>query len=179
VRRVVVSEFLTLDGVAEDPSRFPTDWDDDVMDAHMYEALGAQDAVVLGRRTFDEWAPYWPDATIEPFASFINAVPKHVATSTPLDVDWAGTSVIEGGLVEFVRDLADGPGGDIGVYGSISVAQALLAAGLVDELRLAVIPAIAASGRRLLDGVPAQRLETVHSSTSPTDKLLLDYRLVR
>ena len=89
----------------------------------------------------------------EPFATFINGVPKYVATSTPLDREWANSTVIDGGLVEFVRDLKEQDGGDIGVHASISVAQALLAAGLVDELRLVFAPTIVGSGRRLLDGV--------------------------
>ena len=177
MRKVVVTEFLSLDGVAEAPDTFATDWDDDVMDAYMTAAIDAQDAVILGRRSYDEWAAFWPDATIEPFAGFINAVPKYVATSTPLTQPWANTSVIEGDLVQFVRELADRPGGDIGVHGSISVAQALLTAGLVDELKLAIVPTIAGSGRRLLDGMSAQRLELMHSATSPTAKLLVDYRL--
>lgn len=87
--------------------------------------------------------------------------------------------MIDGDVVEFVRDLADRPGGDIGVHASISVAQALLAAGVVDELKLAIVATIAGSGRRLLDGVPARRLASIHSVTSPTAKLLLDYRIVR
>jgi dihydrofolate reductase len=179
MRKTVVGLMVSLDGVAEDPHRFLTDWDDDVMDAHMAASIDRQDAVVLGRRSYDEWAPFWPGSTIEPFASFINAVPKFVATSTPLDREWANTRVVEGGLLEFVRDLRDRPGGDIGVHASISVAQALLAAGLVDELTLVIIPTITGSGRRLLDGLPPQRLETIRSTTSPTGKLLVDYRIVR
>jgi dihydrofolate reductase len=179
MRKTVVGLMVSLDGVAEGPHRFLTDWDDDVMDAHMAAAIDRQDAVILGRRSYDEWAPFWPGSTIEPFASFINAVPKFVATSTPLDREWANTQVVEGGLLEFVRDLRDRPGGDIGVHASISVAQALLAAGLVDELTLAIIPTITGSGRRLLDGLPPQRLETIRSTTSPTGKLLADYRIVR
>ena len=93
---------------------------------------------------------FWPSSEIEPFASFINGVTKYVATSTPLDRDWANTTVIDGGLVEFVRDLKQQPGGDVGVQGSISVAQALLAADVVDELKLAIGPMIAGRGRRLL-----------------------------
>ena len=83
------------------------------------------------------------------------------------------------GLVEFVRDLKDRPGGDIGVHASISVAQTLLAADVVDELRLVIAPRIAGSGRRLLDGLPSLRLETIRSTTSPTGYLLVDYRLIR
>jgi len=77
-----------------------------------------------------------------------------------------------------VRDLKDRPGGDIGVHASISVLQALLAAGVVDELRLAIAPVIVGSGRRLLDGLPAIRLEALRSLTSPSGYLLVDYAVM-
>jgi dihydrofolate reductase len=179
MRKIVVGLMLSLDGVAEDPHTFLTDWDDDVMDAHMAEAIDAQDAAILGRRSYDEWAPFWPESTIEPYATFINSVPKFVVTSTPLGQEWANTRVVEGDLIEFVRELQAQPGHNIGVHASISVAQSLLAAGVVDELSLVILPTIAGSGRRLLDGLPPQRLETIRSVTSPTGKLLVDYRIVR
>lgn len=179
MRKIIVSGFVSLDGVAEGANTFPTDWDDDVMDAKGAELIKTQDAVILGRRTYDEWAGFWPTSTIEPFASFVNAVTKYVATSTPLDQEWANTSTIDGDLVTFVRELRDQPGGDIGVHGSISVANALLRAGLVDELKLVIIPAVAGSGRGYLDGLTPQRLETIESVTSPTGKLIADFRVVR
>ena len=117
-RKVVAGYFLSLDGVAEAPDRFITAWDDET-DASGAELIATQDAVILGRRTYDEWAGFWPGSDIEPFASFINAVPKYVATSTPLEQEWAGACAIDGGLVEFARDLKARPGGDIGVHGSI------------------------------------------------------------
>lgn len=178
MRNVVVYELLSLDGVAETPEEFVTDWDD-VMDAHLAAVIATQDAVVLGRRSHDEWAAYWPGSDVEPFATFINGVTKYVATSAPLTRQWAGSSVIDGGLVEFVRDLTGQPGGDIGVHASISVARSLLAAGVVDELRLVVAPAVVGRGRRLLDGLPAIRLESIESTTSPTGSLLLGYRVLR
>ena len=78
---------------------------------------------------------FWPASEIEPFATFINGVAKHVAASAPLEPQWTNAHVIDGDLVEFTRRLKDGPGGDIGVHGSMSVAQALLAGGIVDEPR--------------------------------------------
>ena len=84
MRKVVVYELLSLDGVAEDPNSFFADWDD-AMDANLGAVIAAQDSVILGRRSYEEWAGYWPGSEIEPFASFINGVAKHVATSTPLD----------------------------------------------------------------------------------------------
>jgi dihydrofolate reductase len=177
VRKVVVYELLSLDGVAESPDGFFADWDE-AMDANLAAVIGTQDAVVLGRRSYDEWAGYWPGSDIEPFATFINGVEKYVATSAPLDPTWASATVVDGELVEFVRDLKARPGADIGVHASISVARALLAAGVVDELRLVIAPAVAGGGRRLLDGLPAIRLESIGSVTSPTGSLLVWYRVV-
>jgi dihydrofolate reductase len=133
VRKIVVYELLSLDGVAEAPDRFFADWDD-AMDANLAAVIATQDAVILGRRSYTEWAEFWPSSQIEPFATFINGVTKYIATSTPLDRDWAHATALDGGLVDFVRDLKQQPGGDIGVHASISVAQALLAADVVDEL---------------------------------------------
>jgi dihydrofolate reductase len=178
VRKIVVYELLSLDGVAEDPDRFFTDWDD-AMEANLAAVIATQDAVILGRRSYTEWAAFWPSSQIEPFATFINGVTKHVATSTPLDRGWANASAIDGGLVDFVRDLKQQRGGDVGVHASISVAQALLAADMVDELKLVIAPTIAGRGRRLFDGVPSLRLGSMRSAVSPTGSLLVDYRLIR
>jgi dihydrofolate reductase len=168
---------MSLDGVAEDPDGFFTDWDD-AMDANLAAVIATQDAVILGRRSYDEWARFWPDSEIQPFATFINTVEKYIATSEPLDREWANTSVVDGGLIDFVRDLQNRPGGDIGVHASISVAQTLLTAGIVDELRLVIAPTIAGVGRRLLDGLPSIRLAPIRSVTSPTGYVLLDYRVI-
>ncbi len=176
MRKVVVYELLSLDGVAQDPDEF-FGWDD-VMDVNLGEVIATQDSVILGRRSYDEWAGYWPGSDLEPFATFINSVDKHVATSSPLDRAWTNSTVIDGDLIGFVQDLRQRSGGDIGVHASISVAQSLLAAGVVDELRLVIAPAIAGRGRRLLDGVPAHRLEAVEVATSPTGHLLATYRVL-
>jgi len=176
-RKVVAGHFLSLDGVAEAPERFITAWDDET-DASGADLIATQDAVILGRRTYDEWAEFWPGSEIQPFASFINAVPKYVATSTRLDREWTSSRVIDGGLVDFVRHLKGQPGGDIGVHGSISVTRTLLAADVVDELRLVIAPTIAGSGQRLLDGLPLIRLETIRGAASSSGHVLVDYRVV-
>ena len=106
-RKVVAAYFLSLDGVAEAPDQFITTWDDET-DASGERLIATQDAVVLGRRTYDEWAGFWPGSEIQPFADFINVVPKYVATSTPLDGGWANSHVIDGDLVDFVRRLKAG-----------------------------------------------------------------------
>ena len=175
MRKIVVYELLSLDGVAEDPDSFFADWDD-AMDANLAAVIATQDAVILGRRSYAEWAQFWPSSQIP---TFINGVTKYVATSTPLDRDWANATVLDRGLVEFVRDLKQQRGGDVGVHASISVAQALLAAGVVDELRLVIAPRVAGRGRRLLDGLPSIQLESIRSEISPTGYLLVDYRVIR
>jgi dihydrofolate reductase len=178
MRKVVLYELSSLDGVAEDPDEFFSDWDE-AMDANLAAVIATQDAVILGRRSHDEWSEYWPDSEIEPFATFINDVAKYVATSTPLGRQWHNAKAIEGELVQFVHNLKNSSGGDIGVHASISVAQALLAADTIDEIRLVVAPAIAGRGRRLLDGLPPMRLESLRSATSPSGSLLADYRVSR
>ena len=178
MRKIVVYELLSLDGVAEDPDGFITEWDD-AMDADLAAVIATQDAVILGRRSYTAWAQFWPSSEIEPFATFINEVTKYVATSTPLDRDWANATALDGDLVDVVEDLKQQPGGDIGVHASISVAQALLAADVVDELRLVIAPRIAGRGRRLLDGLPSMQLESIRSEISPTGYLLVHYRVRR
>jgi dihydrofolate reductase len=134
--------------------------------------------VLLGRRTYDDWAGFWPSSDNEPFASFINGVQKFVVTSTPPEQNWANTTVVQGGLPGFVTELKRRSGGDIGVHGSIALTQSLLREGLVDELRLVIAPALQIHGRRLFDeGVP-KRLSLTRNLTSPTGYLLLDF-LVR
>ncbi|HEY2779097.1 MAG TPA: dihydrofolate reductase family protein [Gaiellaceae bacterium] len=174
MRKVVVYELLSLDGVAEHPDAFITEWDD-VMDENLGHVIASQDTVLLGRRTYDEWAKFWPTSDIEPFASFINPVAKFVVTSTTPGNPWTNATVVDGDLAAFVADLKQQAGGDIGVHGSILLAQGLLDAGLVDELRLVVAPAVHVAGRKLFDPGTAKRFSLTQSVTSPNGYLLLDY----
>ena len=176
MRKVVLYELLSLDGVAERPDSIFYDFDD-VMRDNLQRVIADQDAVLLGRGTYDEWAAYWPGSDIEPFASFINKVSKYVVTSGRLAKPWENSAVVGAPLRDFVSELKSQEGGDIGVHGSLSVAHALLEEGLVDELRLVVAPAIAASGRRLFDGVPPQRFRLTRNVSSPGGYLLLDFQV--
>jgi dihydrofolate reductase len=176
-RKVVASELLSLDGVAEGLEDLFVGVDDDVMEENLRRGIAAQDTVLLGRRTFDEWAGFWPTSNIEPFASFINGVEKFVVTSTPLGQTWANTSVVKGPVPEFIKSLKEKAGGDIGVLGSIQLTQSLLQAGLIDELQLVIAPAIKGQGRKLFDKGTPRRLTLARSVTSPNGFLLLDYRV--
>jgi dihydrofolate reductase len=177
VRKVVVSEYLSLDGVAEQPDEFVfvTDFDDSEDD--IARVIATQDTVLLGRRTYDDWAAFWPSSDIEPFASFINAVQKFVITSTPLAQTWANSEVIEGDLLEFVTDLKQQPGNDIGVAGSITLVQSLLEGGLVDELKLVIAPAIQMRGRKLFEKGLSTRLTLTREFTSAAGYLTLDFQV--
>jgi dihydrofolate reductase len=175
MRTVVLTQLLSLDGVAESPDQFFFEWDD-VMDARGAAIIATQDAVILGRRSYDEWSQFWPDSDIEPFATFINNVAKYVVTSSPLSRPWHNATTIDGDLVEFVQGLKTSSGGDIGIHASISVAQALLAAGAVDEIRLTIAPALVGAGRRLWDGLTPSRFTLARVESSPTGYLLVDYR---
>lgn len=177
MRKVVAYELLSLDGVAEQPDEFVTDFDD-VMRENLGCVIATQDTVLLGRRTYDDWAGFWPASDIQPFASFINGVQKFVVTSTPPEQNWANTTVVEAGLPGFVTELKQRSGGDIGVHGSIALTQSLLREGLVDELRLVIAPALQVHGRRLFDGGVPKRLSPARSLTSPAGYLLVDF-LVR
>lgn len=177
MRKVVVYMLLSVDGVAEAPEDFVVDFDQ-VMNDHLGEAIGRQDTVLLGRVTYQEWAGYWPTATEQPFADFINGVQKYVATSSPLAKNWANTTAIDGSVTDFVRDLKSRSGNDIGVHGSITLAQSLLAEGLVDELRLVVVPTVLGAGRRLFDGTGSlPNVELIESGRSPSGSLLVGYRV--
>lgn len=108
MRNIVVYELLSLDGVAEEPGDWLFDVEEEIF-ANLGQMIGAQDAVVLGRGTYDYWVDYWPASDVEPFASFINGTTKHVATSSPLSRPWANTVAVNRSLVEYVTDLSSSP----------------------------------------------------------------------
>lgn len=177
MRNVVVYELVSVDGVAEEPSDWVFDVDEEVF-THLRTIIERQDDVLLGRGTYDYWAGHWPTSDMEPFAGFINRTRKHVVTSSPLTQPWQNSTVVPGPVEPWVAALKDGEGGDIGVHASITLTRSLLRAGLVDELRLLVAPTVAGTGRRLFDEDGAlQRLELVDAVRTPSGILLLDYRV--
>lgn len=175
MRKVVLYQLTTLDGVAEEPGDWMRDGDRSVFD-NLGRIIERQDDVLLGRGTYDYWADYWPSSELEPFASFINGTPKHVFTSSRLTRPWSNTVAVDRPAAEYVAELKRVDGGDIGIHGSISLAQSLLAAGLVDELRLVVAATIAGGGRRLFEPTGRPRgLELEDADRTPNGTLLLTY----
>lgn len=179
MRKVTAGLFHSIDGVVESPNLFQFDSFDDDLGALLGKVIAATDAVILGRVGYEAWAGYWPKATADgDFATFINGVPKYVASRTlrgPLV--WQNASLIDGDLDTFVRGLKGRAGGEIAVMGGISLVRHLFFAGLLDELTLITHPAIAGTGRRLFEPTDrATRLELVESIKTRKGNLVSTYR---
>jgi dihydrofolate reductase len=183
-RKLVVTENMTVDGVIDATEGWfsPAD-NDDVVDssdlvATLREHMKAQDALLLGRVTFESFREYWPKQTGDTtgITEHLNSVQKYVLSSTLEDPQWENSVVVDGDLLEEVRALKREPGGEIGVTGSISVVWALISAGLVDEYRLFVYPTILGHGRRLFESDQARpNLELADTKPFGSGVLLLTY----
>jgi dihydrofolate reductase len=191
--RLFVNESLSVDGVMQAPGSRDEDrsggfeyggwaipYFDDVMGTMASEGMGSTDGLLLGRKTYEIFAAYWPKQPDDvPFAAFLNGIRKYVASTTLEEpLEWANSNLITGDVAEEVRKLKDGPGGDLLILGSGRLAQTLAERGLIDEYQLWVHPIVLGSGKRLFrDGSPSTPLKLVDSKTSSTGVLLLSYRV--
>ncbi len=150
MRKLIATLFMSVDGVVESPDKFVRGEMYGDFPPELDEALDDQDSVLLGRKIYEEWAQFWPGSTIEPFASFINHVPKYVVSRTLRDTAWPKSTLIQADVLGEVARLKAQPGKSIGVHG-VTLIQSLLRAGVLDELRVVQVPVIVGSGRRLLD----------------------------
>lgn len=182
MRKVVARLLMSLDGVVESPDKWEFDSFDDDVREDLRSQISAEDAMLLGRTTYEEWEPYWPISTIEPFATHINNAQKIVVSTTLEEVKWAeknNATLAQANLAEEIAELKKQPGKNIGVHGSPTLIGSMLKDDLVDEIRLAVYPVVAGSGKRLFeDGRAPKRLVLVDSKTSRTGVSLLAYRPV-
>lgn len=179
MRKVTAALFASVDGVVEAPNLWQFDHFDAEMPALMMAALAKQDTVVMGRRTYQEWADYWP-GNDEDFGAFINPIPKWVASRTltgPLA--WNNSRLIEGDVVAFVRELKAGEGGEINVAGSPTLVRHLFLSGVIDTLTLMIHPVLAGSGLRRLFNTeePATRLDLVDHVVTSSGNAVLTYSL--
>jgi dihydrofolate reductase len=183
--RIVVTEFISLDGVVEDPGGSEnfkhSGWSFEISrgdegDKFKLDETMASDALLLGRVTYEGFAEAWPPRDGE-FADKFNNMPKYVVSSTLEEPAWNNSTVLEGDLTEAVADVREKHDGDIVVHGSAQLVQALLEQGLVDELRLMVYPVVLGSGKRLFgqttDKVP---LRLVDSKTVGDGVAILVYQ---
>ncbi len=178
MRNVVLLHWLSLDGVAEEPSDWFFDDGPELFDL-VGRVIKSQTDVLLGRGTYDYWVDYWPTSDVEPFASFINATRKHVASSSDLAGHWENTVRMAAPVTEYVRLLKQQSGGDIGIHGSTELARSLIAARLVDELRFVIPPTIAGHGKRLFaadSDTDLQQFNLVEVEQTPKGTLFLHYR---
>jgi dihydrofolate reductase len=161
MRKLTAGLFHSVDGVVEAPNLWQFDAFDAELGAELGTIMARTDTVILGRVGYEEWAGYWPTAQQdEGFASFINAVPKHVASRTLKGkLAWQNATLIAGELEPFVRALKAQDGGEIALMGGISLVRQLLFAGLLDSLTLITHPVVAGKGRHLFEpGDPTTRL---------------------
>ncbi|ODB77458.1 MULTISPECIES: dihydrofolate reductase family protein [Micromonospora] len=187
---LIVTEFLTLDGVAQAPGEPDEDRDggfshggwqmpllDDESGTVMFQQASSMDALLLGRKTYDIFAGYWPKAPEEiPFTGLLNGVPKYVASRTLTEpLAWANSSLVSGDLAERVTEIK-ARHDEVHVIGSLDLAQSLLRAGLVDRLNLWVYPVLIGTGKRLFgDGTVPTALRLTESVTHAYGTLQLTY----
>jgi dihydrofolate reductase len=192
--RIVISEFISLDGVTQAPGGADEDrdggfehggwsmpfFDEDVMGSTIAEVAARTEALLYGRRTFQVMAEAWPGRAGDPFADWINGAEKHVVSNTldEADIAWGPTSLIRGDdLATAVGALRDRPGGEVNVWGSAQLVRSLLAADLVDDMHLMVEPILLGGGKGIFptDGV-ARTFELVSSKTAATGVQVCHYQ---
>ena len=181
--RLTLTQFVTLDGVYQGPGSPDEDTTDGFtrggwMVPHMDQSFLAQaaawleraGALLFGRRTYEAFALAWPQITDpdDPFAERMNSLPKYVASHTLAETTWTPATILAGEVVAQVAELKAQPGDELQLHGSARLAQSLLAAGLVDEIRLVITPTVLGQGRRLFpDDGPALGMRVRDHSVTP------------
>jgi dihydrofolate reductase len=195
--RIIISEFISLDGVVQSPGGRNEDtdggfqhggwsmrfFDPEVMGSYVDEVAQRTDALLYGRRTWQVMAGAWPDRAGDPFADWINQVEKHVVSNTlsEQDLTWAPTSLIRGDdLSAAVTALRERPGRDVNVMGSAQLVRSLLEADLVDEMNLMIEPVVLGGGKTIFptDG-EARPFELVSTATAGTGVQICRYQRAR
>jgi dihydrofolate reductase len=191
--RLVITEFMSLDGVVQAPGGAEEDtdtgfahggwsapyFDPEVMGAAIAGGMSSVSALLYGRRTWQGMAAAWPDRAGDPYADMMNAVPKYVASRTLTDADmtWNSKLLSREDAIGDVAKLREQDGGDLLVWGSASLATAVLAAGLVDELNLMIEPILLGGGKRIFPSDGQSRpLHLVNSVTTATGVQVCTYR---
>jgi dihydrofolate reductase len=179
--RIVITEFISLDGVVEDPGgaedfkyggwAFEFDRGDEGNQFKADETMNA-DALLLGRKTYEGFAQAWPSREGE-FADKFNNMPKYVVSSTLKDPDWTNTHVLDGDAAEQVAKLRDETEGDLIVHGSAQLVQSLFEHDLVDELRLMVFPVVLGAGKRLFGETTDKHPLQLREAKAVGDSVLL------
>ncbi|WP_379147373.1 dihydrofolate reductase family protein [Paenibacillus sp. sgz500992] len=178
MRNLIVSEFLTVDGVMEDP-QWTFQYSSDEQDQFKFAELKAADALLLGRVTYEGFAAAWPNMLEQTgeYGEMMNGYAKHVVSTTLTEAGWNNSSLIKNNLVEEITKLKEQPGRDILVFGSCTLVQSLISLGLVDEYRLMVFPVVLGKGKRLFgDGLEKQGFELVQTKRFSSGVAVVCYR---
>jgi dihydrofolate reductase len=184
MRKIRIFEHISLDGVLElDEDHEYAGWTVPYRSpegrAALMEAQGTSFDLLLGRRTYDAWAGFWPTAGNNPMANGLNAATKYVATHRPDSLGWGPVKDLGADIIEGVRGLKAKEGPDLIVWGSSTLTSLLLGQGLVDEVVLIVYPVLLGRGKRFFsDKVNARKLALVSTKTMPTGVLVNTYRHV-
>lgn len=183
MRKVISHLIITLDGVVKfdvvaDTIRKLRDTEEVLAD--FFARVAEEDDMLLGRVTYQEWSNYWPNSTDEPFASHINNVPKYVVSKSLDSAPWGAEGnaiLISDDLAEAITSLKQRSGKNIGIHGSPTLVEAMLHAGLLDELRVEIYPVVAGSGARLFqDGQPSKQLHLADSKITGNGVAILTYQ---
>ena len=175
MRKLIVTEFISVDGIAEVEKLPGVAWNDE-MNTFKEDELADSGAMLLGRTTYEIFAGSWPDETGN-FADRFNAVPKYVASTTLKDLDWKPAELLKGPLPEAVGQLKQTSGGNIYVHGSLSIARQLLSHGLVDRLRLLSYPGAVGQGKPLFPVDAPVALELISARPLGNGVVALEYAL--
>lgn len=175
MRKVVVSEFVSLDGVIENPA-WTMPFMSDEQNQFKFAELQAADALLLGRVTYEGFAAAWPGMAAQTgeYGAWMNGYPKYVASTTLESAEWNAT-IIKGDIAEEVNKLKEQPGKDILVFGSGTFTETLLRLNLIDEYRLLVYPVVVGEGRRLFNDGLAATLQLVEAKTFSSGVVALTY----
>lgn len=179
MRKIVAVLWVSLDGVVESPEQWISPYFDEEYGQVLQSWRDASDTMVLGRRTYEVFAAYWPDKTAEdePVADYINNTPKLVVSTTLKSVEWRNSTLIKGDVAKALTKVKQQPGTNISIIGSATLVRSLLRDGLLDELRLMLFPIVVGTGKRLFDEWTDQvPLELVESRAFKTGVLSLIYQ---
>jgi dihydrofolate reductase len=177
MRRVVAGLSMTLDGVVEAPEKWQSRYFDNEVGEVIGSAAAQSDAILLGRRTYEEFAAFWPrQGTDVPMAEYMNTTRKYVVSTTLKALAWSNSSVVSGDLAEELAKLKQQRGKNIQITGSPTLVRSLLRDGLLDELRLLVYPIVVGGGTRLFEnGSYGTALRLVRLRTLGTGVVSLTY----
>lgn len=182
MRKVVSWLFISLDGVVEAPNEWQFDVMDDDMIAAITSVTEAEDAMLMGRVTYQDWVPFWPTSTDEPYASHINKIPKYVVSRTLNDVEWGKwekPTLIKDNLAAEINKLKQQSGKNISVSGSPTLVRSLIQEELLDELKLMIHPVVVGKGKRLFtEDVDLTRMKLIDSKVTGTGVVIVTYQPV-